>query len=112
MLAKSDENPNHPVDSLKTFGYALLVIEIGLIILFAFFVRYQTDLGNDALASQRYPAFQDVNVMMLIGFGFLMTFLKNHCLSALGYTFFINAVVVQLYLLFHTVFERLIKGLA
>lgn len=108
MLAKAAPH----VESLKTFGYTLFVIEIGLIILFAFFVRYQTNLDNDALASQRYPAFQDVNVMMLIGFGFLMTFLKNNCLSALGYTFFINAIVMQLYLLFHTVWERLIKGLS
>lgn len=44
--------------------------------------------------------YQDVNVMMLIGFGFLMTFIRTNCWSALSYTFFINAVVVQLYLLF------------
>lgn len=53
--------------------------------------------------------YQDVNVMMLIGFGFLMTFIKNYTFSTLAYTFFINAVIVQLYLLFqtfwHTVFD-------
>ena len=46
-----------------------------------------------------YPMYQDVNVMMLIGFGFLMTFIKSHAWSALSYTFFINAIIVQLYLL-------------
>lgn len=53
--------------------------------------------------------YQDVNVMMLIGFGFLMTFIKNYTWSALAYTFFLNAIAVQLYLLFqafwHTVFH-------
>lgn len=53
--------------------------------------------------------YQDVNVMMLIGFGFLMTFIKNYTWSTLAYTFFVNAVVVQLYILFqafwHTVFH-------
>lgn len=57
-----------------------------------------------------YPVFQDVNVMMLIGFGFLMTFVKNHAWSALSYTFFINAIVVQLYPLlsgfWHRVFAK------
>jgi ammonium transporter Rh len=43
--------------------------------------------------------YQDVNVMMLIGFGFLMAFIKTHAWSALSYTFFINSIIVQLYLL-------------
>lgn len=47
--------------------------------------------------------------MMLIGFGFLMTFIKSYTWSTLAYTFFLNAVIVQLYLLFqpfwHTVFH-------
>lgn len=37
--------------------------------------------------------------MMLIGFGFLMTFVKRHSWGALSYTFFINAIIVQLYIL-------------
>ena len=53
--------------------------------------------------------YQDVNVMMLIGFGFLMTFIKNYTWSTLSYTFFLNALVVQLYMLFqtfwHTIFH-------
>lgn len=53
-----------------------------------------------------YPAYQDVNVMMLIGFGFLMTFIKNHAFSALSYTFFINAIVVQLYILLSSFWKR------
>jgi ammonium transporter Rh len=54
--------------------------------------------------------YQDVNVMMLIGFGFLMTFLKNHSWSALSYTFFINAVVVQLYLLWQPFWHKVFHG--
>lgn len=50
--------------------------------------------------------YQDVNVMMLIGFGFLMTFIKRHAWSALSYTFFINAIVVQLYILLAGFWER------
>jgi ammonium transporter Rh len=48
--------------------------------------------------------------MMLIGFGFLMTFIKTHALSALSYTFFINAIVIQLYVLLNPFWERIVKG--
>ena len=48
--------------------------------------------------------------MMLIGFGFLMTFVKTAQWSALSYTFFINAVVVQLYILFQPFWHRVFHG--
>ena len=54
--------------------------------------------------------YQDVKVMMLIGFGFLMTFVKNHSWSALSYTFFINAVIVQLYLLLQPFWHKVFYG--
>jgi ammonium transporter Rh len=62
-------------------------------------VRVKTEKPKDHLNNERYAVFQDVNVMMLIGFGFLMTFIKTHALSALSYTFFINAIVIQVYIL-------------
>jgi hypothetical protein len=33
--------------------------------------------------------------MMLIGFGYLLAAIKNYGWSALGFTFFINAMAVQ-----------------
>lgn len=54
--------------------------------------------------------YQDVNVMMLIGFGFLMTYIKKHSWSALVYTFFINAVIVQLYILLSSFWLRVFSG--
>lgn len=38
--------------------------------------------------------------MVLIGFGYLMTALKTNNLSALVYTLFVNALSIQLYILF------------
>jgi ammonium transporter Rh len=54
--------------------------------------------------------YQGINVMMLIGFGFLMTFVKNHSWSALSYTFFINAVIIQLYLLLQPFWQKVFHG--
>ncbi|CAG4938575.1 unnamed protein product, partial [Parnassius apollo] len=39
--------------------------------------------------------FEDTHVMIFIGFGFLMTFLKKYCYSALGFNWFLAALVVQ-----------------
>ena len=56
----------------------------------------------------RYPAYQDINVMMLIGFGFLMTFSKTGSWTAVGFVFLINAFCLQLYVLLNGFFYRLI----
>ncbi|XP_070517722.1 rhesus blood group-associated glycoprotein Rh50 isoform X2 [Cardiocondyla obscurior] len=46
-----------------------------------------------------YPMYQDVHVMIWIGFGFLMTFLKKYSQSAVGLTFLVGAVLVQVALI-------------
>jgi len=42
-----------------------------------------------------YPMFQDVHVMIFIGFGFLMTFLKKYGLSAVSLNMMISALCIQ-----------------
>jgi len=39
--------------------------------------------------------FQDVHVMMIIGFGFLMTFLKRHGFGSVGFNFLLTSFVIQ-----------------
>ena len=58
------------------------------------------------LDSQRYPAFQDVNVMILIGFGFLMTFIRSYAWSAISWTFLINAFITQFYILLNPFWDK------
>ncbi|KAK9304112.1 hypothetical protein QLX08_004388 [Tetragonisca angustula] len=42
-----------------------------------------------------YPMYQDIHVMIWIGFGFLMTFLRRYGQSAIGLTFLLGAILVQ-----------------
>ncbi|KAL9911783.1 rhesus blood group-associated glycoprotein Rh50 isoform 2-T9 [Glossina fuscipes fuscipes] len=80
---------------------ALMILQIILFMLFAVFVRY----GKAALPAEvpglfqehvsKYPHFQDVHVMIFVGFGFLMTFLKKYGYSATGYTLFMSALIIQ-----------------
>ena len=42
-----------------------------------------------------YKMFTDVHVMMFIGFGFLMTFLRKYGHSSVGFNFLVSAFVIQ-----------------
>ncbi|MCI4374506.1 hypothetical protein PGIGA_G00006980 [Pangasianodon gigas] len=86
-----------------------IVLEVILIILFGLFVEYNDDtdtkkwdkynrtttqnLENEFYS--RYPSFQDVHVMIFIGFGFLMTFLQRYGFSSVGFNFLIAAFSLQ-----------------
>ncbi|XP_067832123.1 myocyte-specific enhancer factor 2A-like [Heptranchias perlo] len=87
-----------------------LFLQLKMIILFAIFVRYDshtdprewfrlkahenlTDVENDFYF--RYPSFQDVHVMIFIGFGFLMTFLKKYGYGSVGFNFVLAAFSLQ-----------------
>jgi ammonium transporter Rh len=71
-----------------------------------------TNSSVDPFIGERYMAFQDTNVMILIGFGFLMTFIKTYSLTTLTLTFFINAVIMQLYPLLTTFWTKAFQGFA
>lgn len=47
-----------------------------------------------------YPMWMDVHVMIFIGFGFLMVFLKTHCWSSIGFNYLIAAWCLQCGVLF------------
>ena len=93
----------------KIFAVCLITVEIIIVVFYGLFVRVKAHSMEDNNQTY-YPMYQDVNVMMLVRFGFLMTFIKRHSWSALSYTFFINAVVVQLYILLVSFWERVFHG--
>lgn len=51
-----------------------------------------------------YGVFQDVQIMIFVGFGFLMCFLKRFSWSSAGFTMLIAVVSVQWSLILHTCF--------
>jgi hypothetical protein len=79
----------------------LIVLEIVSIICFSQFTDYTSALtgstANQGAASHKdyYPMFQDVHVMIFVGFGFLMTFMKRYAFSSVGMNFFLAAITIQ-----------------
>ncbi|XP_021120473.1 ammonium transporter Rh type C isoform X2 [Heterocephalus glaber] len=101
---------------------ACLLLQVAMVVLFGVFVRYDpdadaswweekkrrnisSDLENEFY--YRYPSFQDVHVMVFVGFGFLMTFLQRYGFGALGFNFLLAAFGIQWALLMQGWFHHL-----
>lgn len=89
----------------RYFEIALVVLEVVWIILFSQFVEY----GKDNALADFYSMFQDVHVMIYIGFGFLMTFPFTYMWSAVALNMLLAAFAFQLSILtnefWHQVFQ-------
>ncbi|NWI75050.1 RHAG protein, partial [Dryoscopus gambensis] len=73
------------------FSILALLLEVIIIVLYGIFVDY----SPQSSATNLYPHFQDVHVMIFVGFGFLMTFLKKYGFSSVGFTMLIAAFGLQ-----------------
>jgi len=75
----------------------LLLFQVAFIVLFAVFGNYSTPKENNLneSVSQKYPIFQDLNAITLLGFGFLMTFLKRYGYGSIGFNLLLVAFAVQ-----------------
>jgi ammonium transporter Rh len=51
---------------------------------------------DNVLTSAEYDIFRDILVMLLLGFGFLMTFLGKYGLSAVGFCMLLSVLAIQL----------------
>ncbi|NXQ19930.1 RHAG protein, partial [Peucedramus taeniatus] len=72
------------------FSILALLLEVIVIVLFGIFVDY-----DPIPSTSLYPHFQDVHVMIFVGFGFLMTFLKKYGFSSVGFNMLIAAFGLQ-----------------
>jgi len=107
-VGKQHDSPKHtPVPASNAggegntrFAQCVTVLQMVLVILFGLCTNYDKNVGHVSDLQNGgmdfyYGMFQDVHVMIFIGFGFLMTFLGRYAFSALGFTFFIGALVIQ-----------------
>jgi hypothetical protein len=72
----------------KLLGYTQLL----LLLLFFFATSYSSKDYSD----EEYIIFRDIMVMLLLGFGFLMTFLAKYGLGAVGFTMLMTVIAIQL----------------
>ncbi|XP_027707265.1 ammonium transporter Rh type C [Vombatus ursinus] len=100
------------------------ILQVVMVVLFGVFVRYDpeadahwiekrhgnisSDIENDFY--YRYPSFQDVHVMIFVGFGFLMTFLQRYGFGSVGFNFLLAAFGIQWALLMQGWFHSFHDG--
>nr|XP_033809995.1 blood group Rh(CE) polypeptide isoform X2 [Geotrypetes seraphini] len=70
--------------------WLILILETIFISIFLFSISFEP-----AEASKVYPAFQDINVMIFLGFGFLLTFMRRFGFSGVGFNLLIAAFGIQ-----------------
>ena len=102
-----------PTESSYTFSMLTLFTQVALVISYIFCTRYKDSVQATPDAGGMdfyYPMFQDVHVMIFIGFGFLMTFLRNNSFNALGQTLFIGALIIQVAILTNGFWHNLHTG--
>lgn len=78
----------------------LAIVQIVFLIIFGIKIEYHetakpVDTVKPSIVGGLYPMFQDVHVMIYIGFGFLMTFLKRYGYSAVSINLLLAAFCAQ-----------------
>eukprot|EP01029_Cantina_marsupialis_P019647 TRINITY_DN4569_c0_g1_i1.p1 TRINITY_DN4569_c0_g1~~TRINITY_DN4569_c0_g1_i1.p1 ORF type:complete len:473 (+),score=146.34 TRINITY_DN4569_c0_g1_i1:67-1485(+) len=86
----------------QKFALGVGAFQLIIFLLFTFGTKYNggIDMKNSdpeqvAKDAAMYPLLQDVNVMIFIGFGLLMSFLRKYSLSSIGVAFLVAALIVQ-----------------
>jgi ammonium transporter Rh len=108
-----DATPNPRADPFAIFA---IIFQVAMILVYAFIVDY--DAPQDGLLEpdghnvmpRYYSLYTDIAVMMFIGFGYLMTFLKKYRYGAVGFTFFLVVFTIQWALLVVGFFEKAVEG--
>eukprot|EP00462_Mataza_sp_D1_P024253 CAMPEP_0175127412 /NCGR_PEP_ID=MMETSP0087-20121206/4372_1 /TAXON_ID=136419 /ORGANISM="Unknown Unknown, Strain D1" /LENGTH=439 /DNA_ID=CAMNT_0016409387 /DNA_START=40 /DNA_END=1359 /DNA_ORIENTATION=+ len=77
---------------MKKVAVVVGLFQVAMLILFSVFCVYD---NNKTFLDTQYTFFLDVTVMMLVGFGYLMTFMRDYGLGAVGLTFLITTMSLQ-----------------
>ncbi|CAL8464160.1 g3695 [Coccomyxa elongata] len=85
----------HPTWNLRTtFSAPLTIITAAILGVFITYVKYPELESTDAHVNQYYMYYIHVAIMIFIGFGYLMTFLRRYSYSAVGLNYLTSAVVM------------------
>jgi ammonium transporter Rh len=78
----------------------ICILFYGLFVEFGDGVRPNTSLAKETETakelSEHYPMYMDIHVMIFVGFGFLMAYLKNSSWTAVGFSYLIACWALQI----------------
>jgi len=76
----------------RSVGITIAVVQVVFAVLLSLFFGY-ADVGEYTV--EKYIIFRDIMVMLLLGFGYLMTFLHLYGLGAVGLTMLLTVINMQ-----------------
>lgn len=77
----------------------LLILQLTLIVFYSVFVDYPSLSTSSLSFSTLSTNTKDMTIVVLLGFGVIMTYLRSHRWSSVGFTLLISAVTIQYYIL-------------
>ncbi|KAK6055300.1 hypothetical protein COOONC_07195 [Cooperia oncophora] len=82
------------------FTILVLIAQVVFMILYGLFGKYAVNAmpgGSESTSAMaiQYPMFQDTHVMIFIGFGFLMTFLRRYGFSAVSVNLLLACFTIE-----------------
>jgi ammonium transporter Rh len=93
-------------------GEAISILFFGLFTEYKLGTDPKTPTADEAQIQlymhDKYPMFQDVHVMIFIGFGFLMVFLKNNSWTSIGFNYLIACWAIQITILYRGFWEQIL----
>ncbi|KAI4903436.1 hypothetical protein NFI96_014480, partial [Prochilodus magdalenae] len=87
--------PRYAPSLLSRLPPLAFLLQIIFIVLFAFFVEIDHHVTVEKDFMDTYADFQDVHVMVFLGFGFMASFLVRYGFSSVGFSLLIAAMAVQ-----------------
>ncbi|CAI4222895.1 unnamed protein product [Auanema sp. JU1783] len=102
-IAKYNPTPDVRMSSAfqkNQFTVLVVLFQVAFMVLFGLFAKYDENTMPNGPEVQpkmnsQYPMFQDVHVMIFIGFGFLMTFLKRYGFSAVSVNLLLACFTIE-----------------
>lgn len=93
--------------SQSSFSIVMGITQLVILILFLTIVKTNVSKGYE---HDEYIIFRDIMVMLLLGFGYLMTFLKKYGLGAVGFTMMLTILAMELNLIVEPMIESIYNG--
>mmetsp|Transcript_14533 Transcript_14533/g.20718 ORF Transcript_14533/g.20718 Transcript_14533/m.20718 type:complete len:471 (+) Transcript_14533:103-1515(+) len=99
-LLSKEVNTDYAVGLSGWLGFLIFLIQVAFVVYAGVFMTIDTENSTKA----EYMIFRDIMVMLLLGFGYLMTFLSKYGLSSVGITMLATVLNMECNLIFESLF--------
>lgn len=106
LSAAETSREQRKTSAFDKFAALFMVLQVAMFLIFGLNFDFNTDAKPvTAGVAPQYQFYSDIMMMAMVGFGFLMTFLRKYQYSAIGFTMLVTAFTFQWSLMVLNFFE-------